>query len=113
MIIEIDLGSIMSELNDKKRLVICMSKKTCNTHGEAEPLYQRLVDALGEPSDFRCTKTVRWEYANCLGQCGLGPNLVFYPKGDWFHYTDPEKLEDVIQQFLTLRAASEIEIDNS
>jgi (2Fe-2S) ferredoxin len=101
-----------SNLSKKTRLVICMSRKTCNAHGEAEPLYQRLLEELGEPSDFRCTKSVRWEHANCLGECGLGPNLVFYPEREWFHYTDPEKLEHIIQQFLALRAASEIEIDN-
>jgi (2Fe-2S) ferredoxin len=102
----------MSDLTEKIRLVICMSRKTCNAYGEADPLYQRLLEALDEPSDFRCTKTVRWEYANCLGQCGLGPNLVLYPDSNWFHYTDPEKLEDIIQQFLALRAASETEIDS-
>jgi len=103
----------MSNLTEKIRLVICMSSKTCNVHGGADLLYQRLLEALGEPSDFRCTKSVRWEHANCLGKCGLGPNLVFYPKGDWFHYTDPEKLEHIIQRFLALRAIYEIEIDNT
>lgn len=110
MTIEIDIilvDSLMSCLSEIKRLVICMSKKTCNAHGEADPLYQHLVDVLGEPSDFRCKKTVRWEYANCLGQCGLGPNLVFYPDGNWFHYTDSEKLEHIIQEFIVLRTASE------
>jgi (2Fe-2S) ferredoxin len=100
---------MMSSPTEKIRLVICMSRKTCNAHAEAEPLYQRLLDTLGEPSDFRCTKMVRWEHANCLGECGLGPNLVFYPKGEWSHYTDTEKLEHIIQHFLELRADYETE----
>lgn len=99
-------------LQQKIRLVICMSKKTCNTYGEAEPLYQQLLETLGEPSDFRCTKNVRWEQANCLGQCGLGPNLVFYPEGDWSYYTESDDLEQIIQKFLELRAIYDTEIDD-
>src|SRR5690606_34894341 len=66
----------MSMSNAKIRLVICMGR-TCNATGQAEPLYAELEKQLGEPSDFRCTKRVRWERANCLSHCGKGPNLAF------------------------------------
>lgn len=88
----------------KIRLVICMGKN-CNASGQAEPLYDGLAAALGEPSDFRCTKMVRWERANCLSQCERGPNLVFYPMAQWFHATDKAKLDEIIARFLDLRAA--------
>ncbi len=80
------------------RLVISMGK-TCNAYGEAESLHKRLVAVLGELDDFRSTRTVHWERANCLDRCGEGPNLVFYPQGIWFHHTDLPTLERIIAQF--------------
>ncbi len=47
------------------RLVICIGRN-CNPNAEAEPLFQELEATFDEPSDFRCTKTMRWERANCL-----------------------------------------------
>lgn len=89
--------------NAKIRLVICMGR-TCNATGQAEPLYAELEKQLGEPSDFRCTKRVRWERANCLSHCGKGPNLAFYPAAEVFHAVDKTQLQAIIAQFLAYRA---------
>lgn len=88
---------------EKIRLVLCISTKSCNANGAVNPLYQRLVEALGEPDDFRSTRTVRWEVANCLDRCGQGPNLVWYPEGRWSHFTTWEQVEAIIAEFLALR----------
>lgn len=92
---------------EKIRLVLCISTKNCNSNGAVNPLYQRLSEALGEPDDFRSTRTVRWEVANCLDRCGDGPNLVWYPEGRWSHFTTLEQLTTIIAEFLALRQTHE------
>jgi (2Fe-2S) ferredoxin len=72
----------------------------CNAAGRAKPLYDSLTAALGEPADFtQRHKLVRWEVANCLSNCDIGPNLVFYPEGEWYHYTDLSHLTEIIARY--------------
>ena len=92
--------------DQKIRLVLCKGK-TCNANGDAEPLYARMVEALGEPSDFRCKKHVRWEIANCLSLCGSGPNLMLFPEFKHYDRTNPKKLEKIIQEFIVIRDEAE------
>lgn len=96
--------------HQKTRLVLCMGK-TCNANGDAEPLFEAMQARLGEPSDFRCKKTVRWEIANCLSLCGSGPNLMLFPEFKHYARTNPKKIEAIIEAFESLREAVETEQD--
>jgi (2Fe-2S) ferredoxin len=84
----------------KRRLVLCMGTD-CNSGGQAESLYNKLVELLGERGPAWISKgPVRWEIATCLNMCGLGPNLVVYPEGTPYHNLDPETLEGIVRKSL-------------
>jgi len=40
---------------------------------------------------------VRINSAGCLDRCELGPTLVIYPEGVWYHYRTLEDAEEILQ----------------
>lgn len=40
---------------------------------------------------------VRINQAGCLDRCELGPTLVIYPEGIWYHYQTIEDAEEILQ----------------
>ena len=87
----------------KRRGVLCMGAY-CNRGGQAEPFYQRLCDAFGEPGPawaVRKPQRVKWEIANCLSMCGAGPNLVIHPVDELHHHLTTTALETIIAQELS------------
>lgn len=84
----------------KRRIVLCMGQY-CNRGGQAEPLYGRLRQALGEITPaWASTQPVRWEISNCLSMCGAGPNLIVYPDAVDYHHVDLDTLEAILDRFL-------------
>jgi (2Fe-2S) ferredoxin len=43
-------------------------------------------------------KGVRVNAAGCLDRCELGPNLVIYPEGVWYHYKTNADLDEILQK---------------
>lgn len=43
---------------------------------------------------------VRVNIAGCLGRCALGPTLVVYPEGTWYHYESEQDLDEIIEQHI-------------
>jgi len=43
---------------------------------------------------------VRINQAGCLDRCELGPTLVIYPEGVWYHYRSIEDAEEILQTHL-------------
>jgi len=41
---------------------------------------------------------VRINAAGCLDRCELGPNMVIYPEGVWYHYRSREDLDEILQK---------------
>jgi (2Fe-2S) ferredoxin len=39
---------------------------------------------------------VRINAAGCLDRCELGPNLVIYPEGVWYHYDTRADLDEIL-----------------
>jgi len=39
---------------------------------------------------------VRINAAGCLDRCELGPNLVIYPEGVWYHYRTRADLDEIL-----------------
>ncbi len=90
----------MADSKPKKRLVLCMGQY-CNHAGQAEPLYERLRDELGDPCPaFMARGPVSWETASCLDMCGGGPNMVIYPGEIWYNQLDLETLERAIREHI-------------
>lgn len=40
---------------------------------------------------------VRINTAGCLDRCELGPTMVIYPEGVWYHYGSIEDAEEILQ----------------
>jgi len=65
---------------------------SCAARG-SEPLRDYLkgrVRDLGIPD-------VRINAAGCLDRCELGPNLVIYPEGVWYHFESRADLDEIIE----------------
>tara|TARA_R110002050_G_scaffold268113_1_gene410060 strand:+ start:115000 stop:115305 length:306 start_codon:yes stop_codon:yes gene_type:complete len=45
-------------------------------------------------------KKVRVNNAGCLNRCALGPMLVIYPEGTWYHYETEADIDEIIQSHL-------------
>jgi len=87
-----------SKLVRKRRLVLCMGQY-CNLRGQAEPLYDKMTELLGERGPAWAAKgPVRWEIASCLDMCGAGPNLVVYPENVAHNHLDVKTLESIVRQ---------------
>jgi (2Fe-2S) ferredoxin len=43
---------------------------------------------------------VRINSAGCLDRCELGPNLVIYPEGVWYHYKTQQDLDEILETHL-------------
>lgn len=40
---------------------------------------------------------VRINQAGCLDRCELGPTLVIYPEGVWYHYQTREDVDEILR----------------
>lgn len=45
-------------------------------------------------------KKVRVNTAGCLNRCALGPILVIYPEGIWYHYQNQADIDEIIESHL-------------
>ena len=45
-------------------------------------------------------KGVRINAAQCLDRCELGPTLVIYPEGIWYHYRTKADLDEIVETHL-------------
>ncbi len=82
----------------RRRIVLCMGA-TCNMSGRAEPFYECLHAAFGDPGPaFMARGPVSWEVASCLDMCDEGPNLMLYPGGDAVHALDVDRLQQIVEQ---------------
>ena len=45
-------------------------------------------------------ENIRVNASGCLDRCELGPNMVIYPEGVWYHYDTTEDLDEILQKHL-------------
>jgi len=43
---------------------------------------------------------VRINSAGCLDRCELGPTMVIYPEGVWYHYATLDDAEEILQRHI-------------
>jgi len=43
---------------------------------------------------------LRINTAGCLDRCALGPTMVVYPEGVWYHFSSTDDLEEILQNHL-------------
>jgi (2Fe-2S) ferredoxin len=42
-------------------------------------------------------ENIRCNAAGCLDRCELGPNLVIYPGGVWYHYETTADIDEILE----------------
>ena len=45
-------------------------------------------------------RRVRINVAGCLDRCELGPSMVIYPEGVWYHYRSREDVDEILETHL-------------
>jgi (2Fe-2S) ferredoxin len=43
-------------------------------------------------------ENIRVNASGCLDRCELGPNMVIYPEGVWYHYESTEDVDEILQK---------------
>lgn len=67
----------------------------CQQHGA-----QALRDYAKQRVKDLQIKKVRVNNAGCLNRCALGPVLVVYPQGIWYHYETEADIDEIIDSHL-------------
>lgn len=68
----------------------------CCADKGAEPLR----DYMKERCKALGLRKLRVNSAGCLDRCELGPTLVIYPEGVWYHYATKQDVDEIIEQHL-------------
>ena len=42
-------------------------------------------------------ENIRCNAAGCLDRCELGPNMVIYPEGTWYHYENTQDIDEILE----------------
>jgi (2Fe-2S) ferredoxin len=78
----------------------CVNERTeghprgsCRARG-AEPLRDYMKKRAKELK----LKGVRINQSGCLDRCELGPALVIYPEGVWYHYDTQEDVDEILER---------------
>jgi (2Fe-2S) ferredoxin len=42
-------------------------------------------------------ESIRCNASGCLDRCELGPSMVIYPEGVWYHYENQQDLDEILE----------------
>jgi (2Fe-2S) ferredoxin len=59
-----------------------------------------LRDYMKDKAKEMGLKGVRINAAGCLDRCELGPNMVIYPEGVWYHYDTEADIDEILATHL-------------
>ncbi|HDY86103.1 hypothetical protein LCGC14_1367960 [marine sediment metagenome] len=69
---------------------------SCQQTGDAQSLRDYAKQRVKELK----LKKIRVNNAGCLNRCTLGPILVIYPEGTWYHYETEADIDEIIDSHL-------------
>jgi len=82
-----------------RHILICTGR-FCDPDGQAQKLYLKLAELLGELAVYENPQRVKRGITACLGVCAGGPLLVVYPDGIWYHHVDEALLRRIVEEHL-------------
>lgn len=86
-----------------KHLFLCTNqkaegKKCCANQGGA--VFVDYLKSKCQEAGIYGEGKVRISSSGCMGRCALGPCVVVYPEGIWYHYQNFSDLDEIIQTHL-------------
>src|SRR5262245_52171749 len=82
-----------------RHIFVCNGKE-CDPHQQAEKIYRRLGELLGDLARLSNPARVRRGTCPCLGVCENGPIVVVYPEGVWYRHVDEALLQRIVEEHL-------------
>jgi (2Fe-2S) ferredoxin len=70
-------------------------RRSCGMHNS-----ERLRAYMKERVKMAGIAGTRINTAGCLDRCELGPVLVIYPEGVWYHYSDAADIDEIVEVHL-------------
>ncbi len=58
---------------------------------------EKLRGYLREKARAMGIENIRGNAAGCLDRCELGPNMVIYPEGVWYHYENTQDIDEILE----------------
>lgn len=87
------IGALVPDAPYQRQALVCVYGEWCQKVG-AEELRARLKAAV---KDAGLAKELRVTKSGCLGQCGHGPNLVFWPENVWYSRVHAEDVPEIMR----------------
>jgi len=82
------------------RHVFICTGKYCDPNNEAQKLYRKFADMLGDLGRYNNPVRVKRGTTPCLGVCAGGPLVAVYPDGIWYHHVDEALLRRIVEEHL-------------
>jgi (2Fe-2S) ferredoxin len=61
---------------------------------------EKLRNYMRERARALGIENIRVNVSGCLDRCELGPNMVIYPEGVWYHYDSTADVDEILQTHL-------------
>ena len=70
---------------------------SCSARGAVA--LQEYMKARGK--ELKINQRIRTNKCGCLDRCELGPVMVIYPEGTWYHYRSREDIDEILDSHIT------------
>jgi (2Fe-2S) ferredoxin len=58
---------------------------------------EKLCGHMREKARQMGIENIRCNTSGCLERCELGPNMVIYPEGVWYHYETTQDIDEILE----------------
>ncbi|MES2141751.1 MAG: (2Fe-2S) ferredoxin domain-containing protein [Pseudomonadota bacterium] len=82
----------------QQHIFLCINERDNNKDCCAKRGSKSLLDYLKTKIKTLDEKKIRVSSSGCLGRCKLGPVLVIYPEGIWYHCQTQEDIDEIIEK---------------
>lgn len=91
----------------ERLILICVNERELGEDACANRGSAAIAERLKQEAKDRGLKgRVRVSRTQCLGLCKIGPNIVVWPEGIWYHGVTMEDVPTIVQRHLDSAAAT-------
>ncbi|MBV9863565.1 MAG: (2Fe-2S) ferredoxin domain-containing protein [Alphaproteobacteria bacterium] len=88
----------------ERHIFMCTNTRTeghprgsCSARALGAGGVEKLRGYMREKAKQLGIENIRCNAAGCLDRCELGPNMVIYPEGVWYHYETTADLDEILE----------------